>query len=152
MKNGSWWPLLMTTLFRKFSWKAVSQRQLQRLCIKPVIQERGTECGEHREWGECYIPGNATKHSGVCCQTFRGMSSNIPGNVAKHPGVCCQTFRGMSPKISRNVLKHSGECCQTFRGTSSIFVVNKENYWAESHLESCQTSTMELFCENSQRP
>ena len=25
-------------------------------------------------------------------------------------------------------------------------------YWAESHLESCQTSTMELFCGNSQRP
>ena len=25
------------------------------------------------------------------------------------------------------------------------------SYWAESHLESCQTSTMALFCENSQR-
>ena len=47
------------------------------LCIKPGIQERGTECGERGEWGECYIPGNAAK------QTFRGMSSNIPENVAK---------------------------------------------------------------------
>ena len=26
------------------------------------------------------------------------------------------------------------------------------NYWTESHLESCQTSKMELFCENSQGP
>ena len=119
MKNGSWWPLLMTTLFRKFSWKAVSQRQLQRLCIKPVIQERGTECGEHREWGECYIPGNATKHSGVCCQTFRGMSPNIPEYVAKHSGECSQIFRGMSSNIPGNISKHSGECRQRFLGMSS---------------------------------
>ena len=27
-----------------------------------------------------------------------------------------------------------------------------KSYWTESHLESCQTSAMELFCENSQRP
>ena len=26
------------------------------------------------------------------------------------------------------------------------------NYWTESHLESCQTSTVELLFENSQRP
>ena len=26
------------------------------------------------------------------------------------------------------------------------------NYWTESHLESCQASTMELFCKNSQQP
>ena len=26
----------------------------------------------------------------------------------------------------------------------------KISYWTESHLESCQTSTMELFCKNSQ--
>ena len=55
---------------------------------------------------------------------------------------CPQTFRG-------NVAKHSGECPQTFRGMSLMFGVNEENYLAESHLESCQTSTMELFCENS---
>ena len=58
---------------------------------------------------------------------FMEMSSNIPGNVAKHSGKCRQTFRGMSP----------------------MFGVNEENYWAELHLESCQTSMMELFCENS---
>ena len=26
-----------------------------------------------------------------------------------------------------------------------------KNYWAEAYLEHCRTSTMELFCENSQR-
>ena len=34
------------------------------LYIKPVIQERGTECGER---GQCYIPGNVAKHSRECC-------------------------------------------------------------------------------------
>ena len=28
------------------------------LCIKPGIQEQGTECGGCWEWGKCYIPGN----------------------------------------------------------------------------------------------
>ena len=79
-------------------------------------QERGTECGEHGEWGECYIPGNVAKHSGECPQTFWVMSPNIPGNVAKHSGECAQTFRGMSPNIPGNVLKHSGECPQTILG------------------------------------
>ena len=30
------------------------------------------------------IPGNATKHSRECRQTFRGMYPNIQGNVAKN--------------------------------------------------------------------
>ena len=34
------------------------------LCIKPGIQEQGTECGERGECGECYISGNVAKHSG----------------------------------------------------------------------------------------
>ena len=92
------------------------------LCIKPGIQERGTECGERGEWGECYIPENVAKHSGKCCKTFRRMSpklsSNIPGNVAKHSGVCHKTFRGMSPNIPENATKYSGKCRQTFGGTS----------------------------------
>ena len=67
-----------------------------RLCIKPGIQERGTECGERGKWEECYIPGNVAKHSGECPQTFRRILSNIPGNVAKHSGECSRTFRGMS--------------------------------------------------------
>ena len=54
-----------------------------KLCIKPGIQERGTECGER---GECYIPGNVVKCSRECPQTFREMSPNIPGNVPKHSG------------------------------------------------------------------
>ena len=61
-------------------------------------------------------------------------------------------FWGMSSNILGNAAKHSGECCQTFRGMPPMFGVNEENYWAESHLESCQTSTMEIFCKNSQRP
>ena len=86
--------------------------------IKPGIQERGTKCGEHGGWGQCYIPGNVAKHSGECPQTFRGMSSNIPGNVAKNSGECPQTFRGMSPNIPGNVVKYSEECPQTFRECS----------------------------------
>ena len=104
------------------------------LCIKPGIQERGTECGERREWGECYIPENVAKHSGKCCktfrrmspkcpQTFRGMLLNIPGFVTKHSGECRQTFQGMSPNIPGNVAKHSGERRQIFRGMLPIFGV-----------------------------
>ena len=55
------------------------------LCIKPGIQERGTECGERREWG------NVAKYSG-------GMSLNISENVAKHSGECRQIFQGMPSK------------------------------------------------------
>ena len=80
------------------------------------------------------IPGNVTKHSGECPQTFqemsrqtfwgmsqkfRGMSANIPGNVLKHSGECLQRFRGMSSNIPGNVSKHFGECRQTFRGMTS---------------------------------
>ena len=93
------------------------------LCIRPGIQERGTECGERGEWGECYIPGNVAKYSGECHKTFRGMSPNIPGNVGKHSGECHQTFRGMSQNIPGNVIKNSGERRQTFQGMLPIFVV-----------------------------
>ena len=86
------------------------------LCIKTGIQERGTECGEQGQLGECYIPGNVPKHFGECRQKFREMSPNIPGNVTKHSGEYPQTFRGMPPNIPGNVVKHSGECRQTFRG------------------------------------
>ena len=74
------------------------------LCIKPGIQEWGMECGQRGKWAECYIPGNVTKHSGGCSQTFREMSSNIPGNVATHSGECPQTFQGMTPNIPGNAL------------------------------------------------
>ena len=47
----------------------------QRLCIKPGIQERGTECEECGEWGNVNF--------GECGQTFQGISPNIPGNVIK---------------------------------------------------------------------
>ena len=79
------------------------------LCIKPGMQERGTECREPGEWEEYYISGNVLKHSGKRPQTIRK-------NVLKHSGKCRQTFWGISPNIPGNVLKHSKECRQTFWG------------------------------------
>ena len=70
---------------------------LKRLFIKPGMQERGTECGECRERGECLLG-------------FRGFSKRIPGNVI------ILTFRGMFKKIPRNVRRDSGECSRRFRG------------------------------------
>ena len=91
-------------------------------CIKPGIQERGTECRERREWGESYIPKNVAKHSGECPQTFWAMPSNIPGNV-KHSNECHQTFRGLQPNLPENVAKHSGEYPQTFSIFQSVLVL-----------------------------
>ena len=99
-------------------------------------------------------------YSGECRQKFWEMLLNIPGNVAKYSGECHQTFRGMSSNITGNVakhskeyvLKHSGEFHQKFQGMLPVFGVKENNYRAESDLESCQTSTMELFYKNSQRP
>ena len=62
------------------------------------------------------------------------------------------TGNGMRGTREMGGMLYSGECRQTFPGMLSIFGVKEHNYWAESHLESCQTSTMELFCENSQQP
>ena len=82
------------------------------LFIKPGIQERGTECGECEERGECSlrfrgiskrIPGN------VIILTFRGMLKKIPGNVQEHSGECSRRFRGMFKKIPGNVQEDSGE-------------------------------------------
>ena len=84
---------------------------LHGLCIKPGKQERGTECGKHREWEECNIPRNVAKSSRKCPQTFWGMSLNTPENIAKKIGEYCQTFREMQPNIPGNVLKLSGKCC-----------------------------------------
>ena len=83
-----------------------------RLCIKPGIQERVTECGKRGEQGECYIPGcyipeNVAKYSGECLQTSWGMSLNIPGNLVKHSVECPQIFREISPNIPGNALKCS---------------------------------------------
>ena len=84
--------------------------------------------------------------------TANGMRGTQGMGGMFYSGECRQIFRGMQPNIPGNELKHSGECCQTFREMKPMFGVNKENYWAESRLESCQTSMMELFCRNSQRP
>ena len=44
----------------------------KRLCVKPGIQERGTECGQRGEWGECCIPGNVAKHEQTkCTETYK---------------------------------------------------------------------------------
>ena len=70
-------------------------------------------------------------YSRECHQILQGMSPNIPGNVLKHSGECCQTFRGtcqifrgMSSNIPGNVAKYSGECHQIFWG---MFSNNPEN-------------------------
>ena len=70
---------------------------LKRLFLKPGMQERGTECGECGERGECLLG-------------FRGISKRIPGNVI------ILTFPGMIKKIPRNVRRDSGECSRRFRG------------------------------------
>ena len=75
--------------------------------------------------------------------------SNILGNAVDHFRECHQTFGVFSQNIPGNVLKHSREICQTFYGMLPTVGVNKDNYWAESYLESCYKSTMELFLENS---
>ena len=79
-------------------------------------------------------------HSRECHQTSREMLPNVPGNVLKHSGGCRETFRRIFLNNLGNVSKNSGECCQKFRGILPMFGVNEENYWAESHLEACQTS------------
>ena len=88
-----------------------------RLCIKPEIQKRGTECEERGEWAEC---GNVISREclqtfwgmspNIPRQTFRVMSSNIPWNIPKYFRECCQTFRRMSPNIPGNVARHIQEC------------------------------------------
>ena len=55
------------------------------------IQERGRECGECEERGECSLE-------------FWGISYRIPGNVV------ILLFRGMLKKIPGNVPNDSGEC------------------------------------------
>ena len=46
-----------------------------RLFLKPGIKERGTECRECEERGECSLG-------------FWGISQRIPGNVIIHSGEC----------------------------------------------------------------
>ena len=91
------------------------------MCIKPGIQERGTECGERGEWGNVVFrgmspnisvnvakhsgPGNVAKYSGECRQTFQGISSNIPGMSPNILG-------NMSSNIPGNFTKHFRESCQ----------------------------------------
>ena len=58
----------------------------KRLCIKPRIQEWGTECGERGNEGNVI---------------FLGMSPNILVNIAKHSGECPKAFLGMSPNYHR---------------------------------------------------
>ena len=78
-----------------------------------------------------------------------GETQQIGGML--YSGECRQIIWGMSSNIPENVIKHSGECCQTFQEMWPIFSVKEDNYWAKTHLESCQTPAMELSCENSQR-
>ena len=82
-------------------------------------------------------------YSGVCRQTFRGMSPNIPGNVLKHSGKCPQTFWEMSPNIPGNLFKHSGECPQTFREMSPNIPGNVVKHFGE-----CSQTIQKIFENN----
>ena len=111
------------------------KRSSRRLFIKPGIQERGTECGECGERGECSlgfrgiserIPGN------VIILTFRGMFEKILGNVSKDSRECWQRFSRMLKKIERFILqlnenrikgyivKYNKKCAQKFIKTSHV--------------------------------
>ena len=68
---------------------------LKRLFLKPGMQERGTECGECGERGECLLG-------------FRGISKRIPGNVQEDSEECSKRFWGMFKKIPGNVREDSG--------------------------------------------
>ena len=78
-----------------------------------------------------------------------GTEKGMPGTRRMVKNVI---LRGMLLHILANFDKNSGKYPQTFRGMLPMFGVNEENYWVESHLESCQTSMMEVFYGNSQRP
>ena len=123
MRNFCWIPFFFSFYF-------------YRLCIKPGIQEQGTECGEGGEWGQCYIPRNVTKLSGECHKRFRGMLPNIPGNIAIRlcikPGIQERGTECGECYTPGNVLKHSGEYPQTFRGMSQKIPGNVAKYSGES--------------------
>ena len=80
--------------------------ETSRLCLKAVIKETETECGEHGEWAEYYIPRN------VGWQTFWEMSPSIPRNVSKPSRECPQTFRETLLNIPGSFAKNSGKCPQ----------------------------------------
>ena len=106
-------------------------------------------------------PGNVLKNSEECCQTFQGMSSNIPVD-------CCQN------KMRSQGQSKISSCCfcvwcksRDFGGREnprfpclnpvveclpSDLLQAIVSYWAESHLEPCQTFRMVLLCKNNQRP
>ena len=122
------------------------------------------------------IPGNVTKHSGECPQTFRGMLPTFRGMLPNILGNVAKLFRGMSVLLKEMKTQAQSKISSFFcvwckprelggRGSTRFPCVTPVvksfpsnllwaivSYWAKSHLESCQTSTMELFCENSHRP
>ena len=55
------------------------------------------------------------------------------------------TGNGIRGTRGMGEMLYSGECCRTLRGMSPMFGLNEGNYWADSHLESHQTSTMKLL-------
>ena len=87
------------------------------LFIKPGIRERGTECGECRERGECSqgLWGMFSfYYSGECSRRFRGMSQKIPANVPEVSRECSRSFQGMFQKFPGNVPEDSEEFYQRF--------------------------------------
>ena len=115
------------------------------LCIKPRIQERGTKCGNAGNWGMLC--------TGECHQTYQGMPWNILRHILENSGGCPQAFWWMLPNILENVVKHSGVFDSILNAAlRNIFQDIPQKCYSELHLEFYQTSTMKLFCKNSQRP
>ena len=74
-----------------------------------------------------------------CCFCVLCESRELGGKEGEEGG---GEGRGVSPRFPRvnPVVESSGDLLW--------FIIS---YWAESHLKSCQTSMMELSCENNQR-
>ena len=82
-------------------------------------------------------PGNDAKHSG-------GMPSNIPGNVC-----CCFWVWCKSRELGDRRSQRFPCVTPAMESFSSDLLQSVISYRAESHLESCQASTMELFSSSN---
>ena len=82
------------------------------------------------------------ERASAMCKTRNAWTGNRMRGIGGmlYSGECRQTFRRISLNNPGNVAKYSRECCRKFQGIPPLFGVTKENYWAESHLESSHMS------------
>ena len=107
-----------------------------------------------------HYESNLTKYSTECRQTFHGMSVLLKETRArgqsKNSSYCfCVLCK--SKELGGRVGGGGGgskiPLCNPSGGKLLLRHSSSHNkLFAESHLESCETSTMELFCKTSQRP